>query len=444
MKKILTVLQWVLSALFLVCTLGNGFHWSSLLFLSAAALMMPLPFVRSWLDAKKLKRPIIIGLSVIIFFVGILCTQPQTDDDPNDSAPPPQVTQGTTAPPETSATTTASSQQATQSTPSSAETPSQTTAVSTLQSSTSASGTTADTPRQTTQSTAAVSQTTSAEPPEITSASSTAYVGNGAAKPVDPATLPQYSGNPYVVVDNNVPSFVGNELTVIAYEAYSPLDDLGRCGVAIASCGREIMPAPDEERGNISNVTPSGWVQAQYDGISGGYLWNRCHLIGWQLSAENANRSNLITGTKYLNISGMLPFENMIADYIKETGNHVAFRVTPIFEGSNLVCSGVQLEAYSIEDTGDGIQFNVYCYNVQPGITIDYATGNSSDGSSDGDGQTGDSPAAPDSGDTDLVWIPSSGTKYHSTSTCSNMKDPAQVTKEYAEQKGYEPCKKCY
>lgn len=268
------------------------------------------------------------------------------------------------------------------------------------------------------------------------------FIGNGTAQPVNPATLPAYSGTPYAVVDGNIPSFIKSELRTTAYEFYSELDSLGRCGFAIASCGREIMPAEGETRGNISSIYPTGWVQAQYNGVSGGYLWNRCHLIGWQLSAENANRKNLITGTRYMNTSGMLPFENMVADYIKETNNHVAFRVTPIFEGNNLVCSGVQIEAYSIEDNGDGIQFNVYCYNVQPGITINYATGESSGDSIVEDDNQNEDDGAGDG--TDMVWIPSSGTKYHSKSTCSNMKNPKQVTKEEAEEDGYEPCKKCY
>lgn len=193
-----------------------------------------------------------------------------------------------------------------------------------------------------------------------------------------PGDLPEYSGVPYTIVNNNQPVFSTEELTTVGYEKYSELDSLGRCGMAIASCGEEIMPAEGEERGSISKIKPSGWVQAAYKGVSGGYLWNRCHLIGWQLSAENANKKNLITGTRYMNVDGMLTFENMVADYIKETGNHVAYRVTPIFVGDNLVCSGVQMEAYSIEDSGEGICFNVYCYNVQPGIAINYATGESS------------------------------------------------------------------
>lgn len=276
----------------------------------------------------------------------------------------------------------------------------------------------------------------------------TISVGTGTAKAVEPSTLPAYSGSAYTVINGNQPNFSASELTTVGYEKYANLDSLGRCGVALASCGKEIMPTDDEERGSISSIKPTGWVQAKYDGISGGYLWNRCHLIGWQLSAENANKQNLITGTRYMNIEGMLPFENMVADFIHETGNHVAYRITPIFEGNNLVCSGVQMEAYSIEDAGDGICFNVYCYNVQPGISINYATGDSSGPSSSTttitpsieQDNTNDNQAA--SGD--MVWIPNSGSKYHSRSGCSNMKNPRQVTKQEAENEGYEPCKKCW
>ena len=205
--------------------------------------------------------------------------------------------------------------------------------------------------------------------------------GIGAEEPIkaDSSKVEAYTGTAYTVINDNMPSFAAAELKTTAYESYSDLDHLGRCGVAIASCGKEIMPKDGEERGSISSVKPSGWVQAKYEGVSGGYLYNRCHLIGWQLSAENANKRNLLTGTRYMNTEGMLVFENMVADYIKETGNHVAYRITPIYEGNNLVASGVQMEAYSIEDKGEGICFNVYCYNVQPGITIDYATGKSSD-----------------------------------------------------------------
>ena len=189
--------------------------------------------------------------------------------------------------------------------------------------------------------------------------------------------IPEYSGRAYAVINDNVPSFNKYELTTKGYETYASLDSFGRCGGAVASCGREIMPKPDEERGSISSVKPSGWVQAQYDCVSGKYLYNRCHLIGWQLSAENANKRNLITGTRYMNTEGMLPFENMVADYIRETNNHVAYRITPVYDGNDLVAKGVQMEAYSIEDDGEGICFNVFCYNVQPGVKIDYTTGRS-------------------------------------------------------------------
>ena len=183
----------------------------------------------------------------------------------------------------------------------------------------------------------------------------------------------------YVEVNGNIPYFTDADKTTTAYENYAPLDSLGRCGVVMACIGRELMPKADEERGSISSVTPSGWEQAKYDTalVDGGYLYNRAHLIGWQLTAENANERNLITGTRYFNVNGMLPFENMVADYIKETGNHVLYRVTPDFQGNNLVATGVTMEAYSVEDNGEGIQFCVYVYNFQPGILIDYATGQS-------------------------------------------------------------------
>lgn len=180
---------------------------------------------------------------------------------------------------------------------------------------------------------------------------------------------------PYVELYGNEPGFTDNELSGEAYENYAELDSLGRCGVACAKLGRELMPTG--ERGNISAVRPTGWVSARYDNVEGKSLYNRCHLIGWQLSGEDANWKNLITGTRYMNTEGMLPFENMVADYIKETNNHVLYRVTPVFRGENLVADGVQMEALSVEDHGDGISFNVFCFNAQPGIAIDYATGES-------------------------------------------------------------------
>ncbi|MCI9367343.1 MAG: DNA/RNA non-specific endonuclease [Oscillospiraceae bacterium] len=187
--------------------------------------------------------------------------------------------------------------------------------------------------------------------------------------------IPDYSGQPYVVLEDNWPDFDAGELTLEAFETYSELDALGRCGPAYANICLEIMPT--EPRGDIGQVKPSGWQTAKYDCVDGKYLYNRCHLIGYQLAGENANRKNLITGTRYMNVEGMLPFENMVDDYVENTGNHVLYRVTPVFEGANLVASGVQLEAFSVEDEGEGVCFNVYVYNVQPGVGIDYATGES-------------------------------------------------------------------
>ena len=190
------------------------------------------------------------------------------------------------------------------------------------------------------------------------------------------SNIPEYSGNPYTKINGNVPNISESELQTETYETYSELDELGRCGTAEAVLGLETMPT--EDRGSIGMVKPSGWQTIRYDDIvDGNYLYNRCHLIAFQLSSENVNEKNLITGTRYMNVEGMLPFENMVADYIKETGNHVFYRVTPIFEGDNLVVNGVQMEAYSIEDAGSGIEFNVFVYNVQPQIEINYATGES-------------------------------------------------------------------
>lgn len=185
--------------------------------------------------------------------------------------------------------------------------------------------------------------------------------------------IPEYTDSPYVAVNGNVPYFTEDDLTDVSFESYSDLDSLGRCGVAYASVSTDTMPT--EKRGSIGEVKPTGWINAKYDFVDGKYLYNRCHLIGYQLTAENANEKNLITGTRYLNVQGMLPFENLTADYVKETGNHVLYRVTPIFEGDNLLASGVLMEAESVEDDGDGVLFCVYVYNVQPGVAIDYATG---------------------------------------------------------------------
>lgn len=185
--------------------------------------------------------------------------------------------------------------------------------------------------------------------------------------------IPAYSGTPYTEVNGNKPYFTEAELTTQSFETYSELDSLGRCGMAYANVGQDLMPT--EPRGEIGAVKPSGWHLVKYDNVDGKYLYNRCHLIAYMLAAENANPQNLITGTRYLNVQGMLPFETKVCDYVKNTGNHVLYRVTPIFDGDNLLADGVLMEAYSVEDAGEGISFCVFAYNVQPGIGIDYATG---------------------------------------------------------------------
>ncbi len=185
--------------------------------------------------------------------------------------------------------------------------------------------------------------------------------------------IPEYSGSPYVELNGNIPHFDESDYSDDSYERYGDLDDLGRCTAATALIGRDIMP--EEERGKIGQIKPTGWQIAKYDFVDGKYLYNRCHLIGYQLAGENANEKNLITGTRYMNVDGMLPFENEVAEYVRNTDNHVLYRVTPIFSGNNLLAEGVVMEALSVEDKGKGVCFNVFCYNVQPGVLIDYATG---------------------------------------------------------------------
>ena len=293
-------------------------------------------------------------------------------------------------------------------------------------------------------------------------------VHTGTASAFNAADVPAYSGEPYTAVNNNEPYFTSDNLTTEAFENYSELDALGRCGVAYANVCLETMPT--EKRGSISEVKPTGWHSVKYDNVDGKSLYNRCHLIGYQLTAENANQQNLITGTRYLNVDGMLPFENMVADYVKETDNHVLYRVTPIFTGDNLVADGVLMEGYSVEDEGDGICFCVYAYNVQPGITIDYATGDSwlssekgnSDSSSGGNSavsqsaadKSGTQQAAVQTESVKETSVPvSTGTEYilkfHYPS-CSSVKQmKASNKKEYTGSRddliaqGYDPCKKC-
>ena len=190
---------------------------------------------------------------------------------------------------------------------------------------------------------------------------------------VDPDDVPDFDEKPYVPLRSNTPDFKDSQLTTVSYETYGPLDYLGRCTTCIACIGKDLMPT--EKRGYIGEVKPTGWHADKYDNIDGHYLYNRCHLIGYQLTAENANERNLITGTRYLNVQGMLPFEDEVAEYVKTTGNHVLYEVTPVFKDAELIARGVHMQAESIEDGGKGVSFNVYCYNAQPGIEIDYKTG---------------------------------------------------------------------
>ncbi|WP_455557918.1 DNA/RNA non-specific endonuclease [Agathobaculum hominis] len=260
--------------------------------------------------------------------------------------------------------------------------------------------------------------------------------------------IPAFSGEPYVVIDDNQPSFTASELTTSSFESYAPLDSLGRCGVAYACISTDLMPADGEKRGSISEIKPSGWVTAKYDFVDGKYLYNRCHLIGWQLTAENANRSNLITGTRYMNVDGMLPFENMVADYIKETGSHVMYRVTPVFSGDDLVAQGVQMEAYSVEDDGDGICFNVFCYNVQPGVTIDYADGTNH--LSDKDAQTDSSSTSTDTDTASAHYVLNTSSKKYHDPSCSAVGKMSEKnrrdftgTQAELEKEGYTPHTSC-
>ena len=253
--------------------------------------------------------------------------------------------------------------------------------------------------------------------------------------------VPDYDGVPYVAVNNNESFFKPDEIVRESYEEYAPLDELGRCGVTISCIGEDIMPT--EDRGEIGSVKPTGWHTVKYDCVDGKYLYNRCHLIGFQLTGENANTSNLITGTRYMNVDGMLPFENMVADYVKETKNHVMYRVTPIYEGDNLVAEGVLMEAVSVEDDGEGILFCVFCYNVQPGVTIDYATGESwladeepeTDATTDGSSET-------------KVYILNTNSKKFHLESCSglpssNNREDFEGTRDEVVNMGYSPCGNC-
>lgn len=280
--------------------------------------------------------------------------------------------------------------------------------------------------------------------------------------------IPAYSGTPCTEVNGNQPYFTEEELTTQSFETYSELDSLGRCGVAYANVGQDLMPT--EPRGEIGAVKPTGWHLVKYDNVDGKYLYNRCHLIAYMLAAENANPQNLITGTRYLNVQGMLPFETKVCDYVKNTGNHVLYRVTPIFDGDNLLADGVLMEAYSVEDAGEGISFCVFAYNVQPGIGIDYATG---DNWAEGSGTyqstvasvAEETPVPQPETDTavqitpessapqesqGITYVLNTNTKKFHYPTCSSVDDMKEKNKqiytgsrEEVINMGYVPCKRC-
>ena len=253
--------------------------------------------------------------------------------------------------------------------------------------------------------------------------------------------VPAYAGDPYVAVHGNVPYFTDEEKTTRVFEDYSELDSLGRCGIAYANICQELMPT--EKRGDIHHIKPSGWHSVRYDQVESGSLYNRCHLIGFQLAAENDNKLNLITGTRYLNVQGMLPFENIVADYVKETDNHVLYRVTPVFEGDNLVASGVLMEGWSVEDEGEGVCFCVYAYNVQPEIEIDYATGESWEAPAAGENTS----AQKEQKEKYVLNVKSH--KFHKPD-CAGIKDisgenkkEVRTTRQQLIDQGYEPCGRC-
>ena len=294
-------------------------------------------------------------------------------------------------------------------------------------------------------------QTESSAPTEITTASSFSL-----------SDVPAYSGKAYISVNGNVPYFTAAELTTTSFETYSDLDTLGRCGVTYACIGQDLMPT--KERGSIGMVKPTGWHTVRYDDlVDGKYLYNRCHLIGYQLTGENANTKNLITGTRYLNIEGMLPFENMVADYIQETNNHVLYRMTPIFEGNNLLANGVLMEGYSVEDKGAGVSYCVFAYNVQPGIEIDYATGESklADGAQQEEQKTATVTPTPSpepekqepvtrSEASQADYILNTNTKKFHYPTCSSVNDMKEKnkqeffgTRDETIALGYSPCGRC-
>ncbi len=266
----------------------------------------------------------------------------------------------------------------------------------------------------------------------------------------DIGSIPKYVGKPYIIINDNKPFFTEKDITNESFEKLSSLDALGRCGVAYANLSKELMPT--HERGAIGMIKPTGWHTIRYENIDGHYLYNRCHLLSFRLTGNNADARNLITGTRYLNIEGMLPFENMVADYIKSTNRHALYRVTPIFDGNNLLASGVLMEGYSTEDNGESVCFNVYCYNVQPGIEINYANGESvaADKSAQYEDNHDTSQKTDNNNRSETTYILNTSTKkfhYQNCESVKHMKDKnikyITCTRDQAISQGFSRCKLC-
>lgn len=463
-SKIVDILLWCFVAFCLLMAIGMGFGAGCVMMLITATLAMPIKPIRNvwnkalgvkeiieidepqakWWELKKKKaqrqrkaekedqksrkmlKPLVIGIVFIIAFC-LGMGQMESTEPSDDYTLGTEITAGTLQ--DETENSSATSESETASIPET-ETPTET-----------------EVPTETESPTETPAPTEETKQPELSNPTSTGF---------NLSSIPAYSGSPYVVVNNNNPYFSESDLTTTSFEYYSDLDSLGRCGVTYASVGIDLMPT--EERGSIGSVKPTGWQTVKYDIVDGKYLYNRCHLIGYQLSGENANTRNLITGTRYLNIDGMLPFENMVADYVKETENHVMYRVTPIFEGNNLLAAGVLMEGYSVEDDGDGICFNVFCYNVQPGITIDYSDGSNSLETTATEPEPTTTPATEPTTNNSNNTETSSGTTYIlNTSTrkfhkpsCSSVSQMNESNKqEYTGSRedlinqGYDPCKRC-
>lgn len=270
----------------------------------------------------------------------------------------------------------------------------------------------------------------------------------GSMSAVTLADIPAYAGEPYAVINDNNPFFTEEEIAkaTTSWEEYGDMDRLGRCSMCWASVGKDLMPT--DKRGSIGSIKPTGWHTVKYDFVNGKYLYNRSHLIGWQLTGENANEKNLVTGTRSFNVDGMLPFENMVADYVREDDKRVLYRVTPMFDGDDLVCRGVLMEAISVEDNGDSVLFNVFVYNVQPGVKINYATGESSldDGQTTGTGDS-DSEAA---SDVDATYVINTNSMKFHKEDCSSIssmnsanKKVVTSTRDELVSEGYSPCGIC-